>query len=329
MTQNKHVIMITSYCNTIEKLDMLNECISHLKKIYPDIDIMIYAHYPIPLEYQQMVKYYIYDSTNPYIDMKIKVVLKWINTSAFLGYPSKYVAMLPDTGWAVLSMWNKGLLYLQSHKYEYAHIIDYDIDVFGHKFKNLLDESIIKLENISTEAMFTKPGYDDHESVTLTHASMNINSYLTKIMPQIHLKEYLQEMNDCVERYVCRIIKRIDLEYEIKKDVITNFCRSQNQYIKKLDNLKTICAKNRIFENQINLIIHDALGDIDKIIIQFNDDCFHTIVPEQKQSYISLNIKDLNPKYIKILEYNGTITNYTVISSIDDIWLERNFIEPI
>ena len=59
------IIILDVYPNTDIKIEILKKCIYQLKKI--DKEILIISHYPISIEIQQLVDYYIYDKRNELI----------------------------------------------------------------------------------------------------------------------------------------------------------------------------------------------------------------------------------------------------------------------
>ena len=71
----KECFVITSYCNTPNRVEELKKCINNIKRF--NKDILIHAHYPLDLEIQKSVDYYIYDSTNPVIRDGSKVIIRW------------------------------------------------------------------------------------------------------------------------------------------------------------------------------------------------------------------------------------------------------------
>ena len=46
----KECFVITTYCNTLSRVEELKKCINNLKHF--NIDILVHAHYPLDLEIQ-------------------------------------------------------------------------------------------------------------------------------------------------------------------------------------------------------------------------------------------------------------------------------------
>jgi len=60
--KNKNLIIILCYCDTQEKLDILQNTISILKD---NFNILVSSHSSIPTSIQSQIDYFIYDQSNP------------------------------------------------------------------------------------------------------------------------------------------------------------------------------------------------------------------------------------------------------------------------
>lgn len=64
----RDAFIISSYANTDEKMDILKECISQIKKF--GADIILASHFSLPEEIQSLAEYYVYDANNSFIPKK-------------------------------------------------------------------------------------------------------------------------------------------------------------------------------------------------------------------------------------------------------------------
>ena len=112
---NTEIILIPTYCNTEIKVSILNDTIDYIRKNYPQLEIAIYAHYPLDFETQKKINYYIYDYTNPVLD--IKGVVTW----TILYYYKVLKKMFPDYGYAVLQKMVRSLSFLKNLVYRADH----------------------------------------------------------------------------------------------------------------------------------------------------------------------------------------------------------------
>ena len=131
----KYCFLITSYCDTEQKVEILNECINNLKFISND-DICLHAHYPIDIQIQNQVNYYMYDSSNPVLKYPEKFITWWRTYNNFTLNIYK-----EDYGYAVLQQWKRGFDFLKN-LYDNIIIINYDVNIT----KKLLNDIESKFE---------------------------------------------------------------------------------------------------------------------------------------------------------------------------------------
>lgn len=125
----KECFLITSYCDTEEKLNVLRETLESLKKY--NLDICVHAHYPLPIEIQQKIKYYIYDMSNPIIPFGIRSIIVWRKIDNL-----QLNILKRDYGYTVVSQWKQGLTFLNDIGYEKVHILNYDAIISDENIKN-------------------------------------------------------------------------------------------------------------------------------------------------------------------------------------------------
>ena len=163
------MFLILSYCDTIKKKQILKDLISSLKDKFPGRKIMVYSHYQdIDPDYYRGSDYYLYDHTNPTVDV--------------YGFVWRYVPALNkkitrkggDRGYAVLSMVKRGCTFLKSIGEEEVTILNYDFSTSDvtQEIINLREE-----RNQHEVAIFNKWGEPNSVNLILFHLSLKDINY--------------------------------------------------------------------------------------------------------------------------------------------------------
>lgn len=113
----KECFVITSYCDTDEKIKVLEKNIDNLKQY--NIDILVHAHYPLNDNIQKKVNYYLY-SINP---VATRYNIHWANYKNY-----KFEIMMYEWSHAVIKQWKESILFLESY-YDVIHFINYDVNI--------------------------------------------------------------------------------------------------------------------------------------------------------------------------------------------------------
>ena len=116
----KEIVIIGSYSNTKEKLQLLEECINECRK--NDLDVLVYGRYPIPESTQRLCNYWIFDKSNPVLDGRL---VDFWNSN----YGKRTHKLTNDFGFAALEQIIKGLGIVKSFNYESAYWVNYDVDL--------------------------------------------------------------------------------------------------------------------------------------------------------------------------------------------------------
>lgn len=113
----KECFAITSYCNSNEKIKILNNTIDNLKLF--NIDIILHTHIPLDSEIQKKVNLYYYSSDNPILP---RYNLFWYDVYNFRLEYKKY-----DVAFAVMKQWKEIINIAKD--YDVIHFINYDINI--------------------------------------------------------------------------------------------------------------------------------------------------------------------------------------------------------
>lgn len=244
----KECFVITTYCNTPQKIVELKKCIENLKKF--NIDILIHAHYPLDLDIQNSVTYYIYDSTNPVIRDGSKIIVRWkwyTTANKLLTIPN------PDYSYAVINQWVSSLKFLRDKKYDKIHVINYDTfinDFVFKKHQEFLDEHVVVFE-------YTNYKGRDFQANELTGDNLiflvffSINSYFVDILTnELTLDKYLQSEDTMLETYLMEVIDKIENKYDKYKKLSVGI--EVNYKIKKFNDSQLKLYFGDAVENNLN-----------------------------------------------------------------------------
>lgn len=125
---NKKVALISSFCDSKEKLDVLQSNIKQLKQLA--FDVIVISPLTLPKEIVSICDYFFYTKDNLILEWPINVQMYWFEKEISKEKPLTFVATNKDYGWTGLSHVKKltdiGLLF--DYKYFYYMIYDIDID---------------------------------------------------------------------------------------------------------------------------------------------------------------------------------------------------------
>jgi len=189
--------ILTTYCDTEEKINSLKDTLQKIKKY--NYGVIVYSHYPVDVEIQNMCNYVVYDYSNPifsHTDGR-RAIINWTIPA---NVPFKFSSLIDDYGYAVIQQIKRGVLKARSLGYDTAIVLNYDT-----KF---LDEVLIEAE----EALEIYDGYFLDFSDTVTPAyylpffAIKIDNFIDKIN-QIDIHHYLSNIGDLMaEGYFAKLV---------------------------------------------------------------------------------------------------------------------------
>jgi len=206
--------VITTYCNTYEKVEELKKCIKNLKQF--NIDVLVHAHYPLSLDIQQSVKYYIYDSTNPVITDGSKVIVRWkwyVTANKLLTIPN------PDYSYAVINQWVSSIAFLKQKNYDKIHIINYDTYFNDFIFKKhqefLIDhDAIFEYTNLNPKDANANVTSNE-KLIFIVYFSIN-KSFFDYFTDELTLEKYLQSKDTMLETFIMEVIGKLESNHNLK-----------------------------------------------------------------------------------------------------------------
>lgn len=145
----KECFAITSYCNTTEKLNILEKTINNINQY--GLDVIVHAHYPLSVDIQKKIKSYFYSSENPILKTRF-------NKFWYFTPPYKLEITVYDYYFTTLKGWMELIDICQN--YDRIHIINYDTNVSMDLFNlsRKYSQSIF-LQNRDTSNNYILPIY--------------------------------------------------------------------------------------------------------------------------------------------------------------------------
>ena len=303
----KECFVITTYCNTSDRIEELKKCIKNLNRF--NIDILIHAHYPLNSDIQQSVKYYIYDSTNPVIRDGSKVIIRW----KWYVTANKLLTIInPDYSYAVMNQWCESMKFLKEKEYDIIHVINYDTFISDFIFKKH-QESLLNHDAIFEYTNLNVKDYNANESnkklMYIVFFSIK-KTFIDVFTNELTLDKYLQSKDTMLETYLMEVIDNIENKSkDIEKEVL------KNKFAFGLDIFKI----KKIDDSQFKLDLGDAIN-IENTIKKEECDVYTTISEANGFDLINIGYcyvfgghnKEHDKFEILIFEISKPINNITI-----------------
>lgn len=125
MNKDKGLVVVLSHADTIDKIEILNECISSIRK--QGYDILVSTHIEVSKEINDVVDYVVYDKENPLImyDEYLNnpsVVYVWMSLPGYeQNYPIKF-----NHAYAVMRLIQNASAIADVNGYENVYFVNYD-----------------------------------------------------------------------------------------------------------------------------------------------------------------------------------------------------------
>jgi hypothetical protein len=178
----KSAIVIKSFCNSQEKLDVLVNAIEKIKK-FSDLPILLHAGYPIPEEIVKKVHYYIHYNNSGLTSGNNH---RWCR---YPGYSGEFRSSVSDYGLADAMQLKVCASFLADFGYNIAHVFNYDVDI----------DQIVELDcynqNVSNLANGWEASYQQSKEnyAGLLFYSINIDAFNAKVAHSLTLENWHQD----------------------------------------------------------------------------------------------------------------------------------------
>lgn len=261
---------ITTYCNSDEKVKILNNTIDNLKQF--NIDIIIHAHYPLNVDTQKKVNLYYYSSDNPILP---RYNIYWHTIGEYNLEFKSY-----DISYTVMKQW-KEIINIMS-KYDVIHFLNYDINISPELYK--LTERNIQLNN---KSIFYESFIVPNEIQVVYFSILNkdfdhFSSFLDKdkFLSLPYTNKFCPSIEDYVKSFLDTNFEIIHFsDYQI---YVEDFLSNEINITQIDGNMKYLKLENGYFEAQVKYL-QLSIKDGYSIFVGYYDDELSAIVFDLKK----------------------------------------------
>jgi len=254
----KKIALITSFCNTEEKLKVLYNNIKTIKNL--GLDVMVFTHFQLPTKINNLIDYTIISKENPLLIWPEKVIVQWC-TRPYNNFSLHMSTSNPDYSYAVLNQIKRMASLALSMDYESFFVVDYDLDINDYVKSILLDNK--------PNSFFPGQREKDFFGICLYLVSLD-RKHLTKFKDLISKESYLFEKNECAESWLFKAINFIPgiLEKESVGDLIYNYGHIDFFDCSIIEGIKLFIHK--VPNNELKLVFY-SFKNIKNFIIKTED----------------------------------------------------------
>ena len=292
--EKDRIVLISSYCDTEEKLNILKNNIDLIKN--NGLDVMLNSPIPLPSEIINMCDFYIQTKENPILSWPQKVVMSWVKHES----NNKIVKIsrsLDDYGWAGIYQVKKLSEYALTYDYErYYHII-YDL---------IIDDLVLSTFKSNKKCNF----FPFHEHKVSLHLMVFDKENLINFSNQINLDGYLKHAV-IAEGWLENLLNSNVLDHTIEPDYVDDLIlfhgNTELFNYSKIKDFKFFIDKNPMDLTDISLYFYDIPNTINLDIMIDGINTNHNV---SNMDVINLGFNSNNIKDV-IIEYSGVKYNIT------------------
>lgn len=292
--QGKKIVMISSYCDSEEKINILIKNIKTIKSL--NLDVMLNSPLPLPSYVIDMCDFYIQTKENPLLYWPEKSVMSW---ARYTGKDREIVVKrsVIDYGWAALYQTKKLSEYALTFNYErYYHII----------YDTVIDDTVKSTFLSNKKCNF----FPFHEHKVSLHLIALDKENLLNFSQYITLESYLK-FNCIVENWLYDTLIKSNLNYKIESEKVDDlilYHKDENLFdYSNIKGLIFFIVKNVILNDDVCLYFYD---NDEKINVLITVDGIETSYNISNRDIISLGFKPNNIKNVS-LSYNGVESDIT------------------
>jgi hypothetical protein len=314
---NKKIALISTFCDTNYKKEILHENILKIKELGIDVMIISPNFIEIPKETIEISDFCFYTKENPLLKWPVRQYTHWYEMPIGNGKITTLHRGFADYGWAAL---------YQTKKLSQI-ALTFDYDIFYHIIYDLEIDSVVECEFLSNEVNLIHPRRDPHHPDTLWETTLHFMVFdrdmMEKIEKDIQLDEYLRT-NGVAEGEVLKWTKKYDIkisDHPIKDKIFywENFdffnmspFKDFKMFISKNEPIKIWIgegenSKSEILTSNLRIVFHsfEKMSEIDVII----NNVTYTINPKKWE----INEFPVDSQSIQSVKfnYNGYEVDYT------------------
>jgi hypothetical protein len=297
MENIKKIALISTYCDTQEKLDVLEKNIDNIKKL--SIDVMVISPIFLPQYIQTKCDYFFLTKDNPVLDWPQKAMQAWKNI-LINGKPITITRTYADYGWAGLFQVKKLSELALTLDYDYFYHMIYDLKFDETVIEGLTSEGECNIYSIRKDNQIWEIGL---------HFMVFNRENLQKFIPHITLENYLIETAGIAESWL------LDLKSIFPYNIIRKPVEDEIYYYEGHDffnfspiaELPFFIIKDDELLDNIKLLFYLSIENVPFQIMIDN-----IILDEVSENFkiIDLGFNKLSPKSVQII-YNETVFDIT------------------
>jgi hypothetical protein len=288
------IVLISSYCDTKEKIDILINTIKTIKSY--NLDVMVNSPLPLPSDVINMCDFYVQTKENPLLYWPQKSVMSWVrNTDK--GKEIVIKRALIDYGWAALYQTKKLSEYALTYDYDrYYHII-YDTEI---------DNTVVSTFLSDKKCNF----YPFHEHKVSLHLIALDRENLLKFSNLITFDSYLK-FNCIVENWLYDTLIKSNMDYKIELEKIDDlilFHKDDNLFdYSDINGLVFFIVKDVVHNDEVCLYFYN---NKEKINVLINVDGVESSYYISNRDIINLGFKPYDIKNV-LISYDGISSDIT------------------
>ena len=312
----KKIALISTFCDTQEKQDILYKNILKIKELGIDVMALGPNFIQLPSHITESCDYFFYTKDNPLLEWPTRIYTHWYRKEHS---PEKILYMhrgLADYGWAAL---------YQTKKLSQI-ALTFDYDMFYHMIYDIEIDKVIEQEFLSNEANIIHPRENPKNPGEIWYSTLHFmifdRSMMEKIEKEITLKEYLST-NGVAEGEVEKWKHKFNLatSKHFVKDTIFYWDDFDFYDYKPFPEFKMFISKNTQTEIWVNngticeqlgenlrIVFHGFEDTIGEVKIKINGIWYNETPNPFEYIEFPINSQEIDEL---IFEYNGKSVDYT------------------
>lgn len=313
----KKIVLISTFCDTDHKKNILHENIEKIKKLGIDVMLISPNFIEVPKKTIELADFCFYTKENPLLKWPVRAYTHWYQQPLGQGKITTLQRGLADYGWAALYQ-TKKLSQLA---------LTFDYDIFYHMIYDLEIDNIVESELKSNDVNLIHPRRDPHHPETLWETTLHFMVFdremMKNIESEIRLEEYLKT-NGVAEGEVFKWVQKYDIktsEHPVK-DKVFYWGDFDFFNLSPIDDFKMFISKNE----EMNIWLGENENIYKEILTSNLRIVFHSFHSIKDISFVVNGTRwDINPRAWEIIElpinsqqiesikiiYDGNETDYT------------------
>ena len=297
------IALISTFCNTPEKVHVLVENIKTLKSL--GVDTMVNSFISLEPEIINLFDFYFQTKENPLLQWPERANTFWWKQINSYGKEIMLHRDVDDYGWAAIYQMKKLSEIALTFNYDIFYHITYDIIISNKLTQDILNNKI----NITYHAINPNDPLDQWNvsPLFINFGKENLIKFLSKINKDEYVK-----LNGFAEDFIEIILEDIPMsksEFPVKDSITyTNGCNNNLFNYSQSDNYKIFFSNN--WTNRFSFVIYDIKEGNLKVLLNNQEvSNIEDLVPQRFDSD-NLNIDSFKVIFNdEVIEYNNIIND--------------------